>query len=193
MNISRIVFFLLFVGYPIIVYFGLRFFEARVVAPILVLVALARWLMSRRVDGVGAQMPQTKIVIGASIVLALATELTNSQVYLEYYPLCMNVAMFTMFFGSLIRPPSVVERIARLSDPDFPEHAVAYTRKVTVVWCLFFVFNGSMALATVLVSDLAIWAIYNGVVSYALMAMLFVGEYLLRDRLLARPCKSRPA
>ncbi len=27
------------------------------------------------------------------------------------------------------------EQLARVSDPDFPEHAVAYTRKVTMVWC----------------------------------------------------------
>ena len=186
MSISRFVFLLFFVGYPVIVYFGLRFFEARVIAPVLVLVALARWGMSKRVKGVGPPMPQAKIVIGASIVLALATGLSNSQVYLEYYPLCMNIAMFALFFGSLLRPPSVVEQIARVSDPDFPEHAVAYTRKVTMVWCAFFVFNGSMALSTVLFGDLAIWAFYNGFVSYALMALLFAGEYLLRHRILAK-------
>jgi uncharacterized membrane protein len=185
MNISRFFFLLFFVGYPIMVYLGLRFFEARFVAPVLVLVALGRWLMSKRVKGVGPQMPQAKIVIGASIVLALATGLTNSQVYLEYYPLFMNLAMFTLFFSSLRHPPSVIEQIARVSDPNFPEHAVAYTRKVTMVWCAFFVFNGSMALSTVLFGDLEIWAFYNGFVSYTLMALLFAGEYLLRHRILA--------
>ncbi len=186
MSISRIVFLLFFVGYPVIVYIGLRFFEARAVAPVLVLVALARWLMSKRIKGVAPQMPQAKIVIGASIVLALATGLTNSQVYLEYYPLCMNIAMFALFFGSLLRPPSLIEKIARVRNPDLPEKAVAYTRKVTMVWCAFFVFNGSMALSTVLFGDLAIWAFYNGFVSYALMALLFAGEYLLRHRILAK-------
>jgi len=186
MSISRFFFLLFFVGYPIMVYLGLRFFEARFVAPVLVLVALGRWLMSKRAEGAGPQMPQAKIVIGASIVLALATGLTNSQIYLEYYPLFMNIAMFALFFGSLLRPPSVVEQIARVSDPDLPERAVAYTRKVTMVWCAFFVFNGSMALSTVLFGDLAIWAFYNGFVSYALMALLFAGEYLLRHRMLAR-------
>lgn len=186
MSISRLFFLLFFVSYPILVYFGLRFFEARAVAPVLVLVALGRWIMSKRAVGAEPQMPQANIVIGASIILALATGLTNSQVYLEYYPLFMNIAMFALFFGSLLRPPSVVEQIARVSDPDLPEHAVAYTRKVTMVWCAFFVFNGSMALSTVLFGDLAIWAFYNGFVSYALMAMLFAGEYLLRHRILAK-------
>jgi uncharacterized membrane protein len=55
-----------------------------------------------------------------------------------------------------------------------------------MVWCGFFVFNGSMALSTVLFGDLAIWAFYNGFVSYALMALLFAGEYLLRHRILAK-------
>ncbi len=186
MSISRVFFLLFFVGYPIMVYLGLHFFEARFVAPVLVLVALGRWLMSKRADGTGPQMPQAKIVIGASLALALITGLTNSQVYLEYYPLFMNIAMFALFFRSLLHPPSVIEQIARLRRPNLPEQAVAYTRKVTMVWCAFFVFNGSMALSTVFFGNLAIWAIYNGFVSYALMAVLLAGEYLLRHRILAK-------
>lgn len=186
MHISRFFFLLFFVGYPVLVYFGLRFFEARVVAPVLVIVALARWLMSKRMEGVGPSMPQAKIVIGTTIILALATGLTNSQVYLEYYPLCMNIVMFALFFGSLLRPPSVIEKIARVRNPDLPEKAVAYTRKVTMIWCAFFVFNGSMALSTVLFGNLEIWAVYNGLISYALMGLLLAGEYLLRRKILAR-------
>jgi len=186
MSVSRLVFLLLLLSYPAIVYFGLRHFDARFIAPVLLVLALVRWLMAKRGKGIAPHMPHANIVIGASIVLAIATGLSNSQIYLEYYPLFMNIAMFALFSGSLLHPPSVVERIARLSDPDLPENAIAYTRKVTMVWCVFFIFNGSMALSTVLFDDLAIWAFYNGFVSYTLMAILFGGEYLLRHRILAR-------
>lgn len=164
-------------------YFGLRYFEARIVAPILILVALARWIMSKNVNGVASRMHQANIVIAASTILALAAVLTNAQIFLEYYPLCMNIAMFIMFFGSILRPPTVVEQIARLTNPTFSEDAVPYTRKVTMVWCGFFVFNGSMSFLSVHLNNLALWALYNGFVSYVIMALLFVGEYLVRRRI----------
>ena len=58
------------------------------------------------------------------------------------------LVMLAVFAVSLRFPPSAVERIARLSDPDLPPQGVAYTRRVTQVWCGFFVFNGAAALAT---------------------------------------------
>ena len=77
-------------------------------------------------------------------------------------------------------PQSIVERMARLSEPDLPASGVAYTRTVTKVWCAFFVVNGSIALATALWASQAVWSLYNGVIAYVAMGVLFAGEYLVR-------------
>jgi uncharacterized membrane protein len=81
-------------------------------------------------------------------------------------------------------PPTIAERIARLRMPDLPQVAVAYTRRVTQVWCVFFVGNGLMALWTALRWPDQVWFIYNGVIAYVLVAALFTGEWLVRQRVL---------
>jgi uncharacterized membrane protein len=74
----------------------------------------------------------------------------------------------------------MIERMARLSDPALPAYAIAYTRRVTQVWCGFFVMNGTLALLTAVWASAAIWSLYNGVLAYVLMGCLFAGEYLVR-------------
>jgi uncharacterized membrane protein len=90
--------------------------------------------------------------------------------------------MLTAFAYSLAYPPSVVERIARMQEPDLPDAAIGYTRRVTQVWCVFFIFNGAVALATALYATPAVWSLYNGVIAYGLMGTLFGIEYLVRLR-----------
>ena len=63
-----------------------------------------------------------------------------------------------------------------------PPSGVAYTRRVTQVWCGFFVLNGALALATALwMSDRA-WALYNGLIAYGLIGLLFGVEGQVRQR-----------
>lgn len=88
--------------------------------------------------------------------------------------------MLGVFGHTLLFPPSLIERIARRREPDLPSHAVVYTRRVTQVWCVFFAINGGIALMTTLWCSPKIWALYNGVIAYLLMGLLFGGEYLVR-------------
>ena len=76
----------------------------------------------------------------------------------------------------------MIERFARLAEPNLPESGVIWTRKITLVWCIFFVINALIALYTVLFAPMKIWVIYNGFVSYVLMGILLLGEFILRKR-----------
>ena len=95
--------------------------------------------------------------------------------------LALVLAAVGFFAGSLKSRP-IIERFARMKHPDLPPEGVRWCRKVTVVWCVFFVLNGSAALATVLSGDRDLWTLYNGFVSYLLMGLLFAGEWLLRPK-----------
>src|SRR3546814_9842236 len=77
--------------------------------------------------------------------------------------------MFALFFLSLLQPPSMIERFARIVEPNLPETGVWYTRQVTKIWCAFFVLNGAAALYTSTVASMEIWTLYNGSIAYALM------------------------
>lgn len=102
------------------------------------------------------------------------------------YPVFMNLTMLMAFAVTLVRPPSMIERFARISDPDLDAHGVAYTRKVTWMWMVFFVVNGTIALWTALHGSWMQWGVYNGGISYAMAGTLMAGEYLVRRIVRAR-------
>lgn len=161
-------------AYPLAVYWGLGHWEPRHLAGLLVLVALLR--------AFGSPDPLWRIATLGAAILALVSVLGNALMPLKLYPVLVNAALFTAFVYSLHRPPTVIERLARLKEPQLPESGVRYTRKVTQVWSGFFVVNGSIALGTAVFASDAIWALYNGLIAYGLMGTLFVGEWLVRQR-----------
>lgn len=105
---------------------------------------------------------------------------------LRWYPVLMNASLLTLFAVTLLRPPSMAERLARLREPHLAPHAVTYTRKVTQAWCVFFALNGAMAAATCLWGTDGQWAAYNGGIAYVLMGAFAGAEYLIRQRVKKR-------
>jgi uncharacterized membrane protein len=105
---------------------------------------------------------------------------SNELLTLRFYPAIANAAMLLLFAWSLLSPPSLIERIARIQHPNLPLEGMIYTRRVTQIWCGFFIVNGSLALITTLWGSLEIWSLYNGFIAYLLMGLLFAGEYLVR-------------
>lgn len=101
---------------------------------------------------------------------------------LYWYPVAVNVLMLAVFGGSLFAGQTVVERLARLQTPDLPPEGVRYTRRVTQIWCVFFVLNGAVSAGLAWFAYYDWWAFYTGVLSYVLMAALMGGEFLFRKR-----------
>jgi uncharacterized membrane protein len=126
------------------------------------------------------------ILIGSLLALAVAAVLSNDAVPLKFYPVLVNAGFLALFGWSLYAPPTVIERMVRLRTPDLPAAAVAYINKVTAVWCVFFVLNGTVAFITARYASTAVWLLYNGLIAYALMGLLFAGEYLVRRRVMRR-------
>lgn len=130
------------------------------------------------------RMPQARYLAGVAAVLLLALGgLGHAELGMRAYPVAVSVVMLAAFLSSLWQGMPIVERLARLREPDLPPAGIRYTRRVTWAWCGFFVVNGAIACWTALYADLATWMLYNGVISYALIAMMFAGEWLLRHRL----------
>lgn len=80
----------------------------------------------------------------------------------------------------------LVERLARLQYPQLSAQGVRYTRRVTQIWCGFFILNGSVALITAQIGDMALWSAWNGMIAYLLMGALMAGEWLVRRRVMKR-------
>jgi uncharacterized membrane protein len=159
--------------YPLAIWLGDGNFEPRVLAVLLVLVLLARLRALKVSPAVVGWLA------GTLLLLALAVS-TNGMLPLKLYPVVVNLALLGVFAYSLISPPSVVERIARIREPELPAAAVVYTRRVTQLWCVFFAANGTVALVTALWTSPQVWWFYNGLVAYVVMGILFAGEYCVR-------------
>ena len=162
-----------FILYPLLVYFGLQSIEPRGIALILLLLGGLRLILGK------GEKQSTYYWLVALAVAAGLTLITGSQYGLLVYPVLVNIVFFILFLTSLINPPSLIEKLARLREPELPAEAIEYTRKVTVVWCAFFLINGSIAGVTVFIRQ-DWWLLYNGLIAYLLMGTLFAGEYVVR-------------
>ncbi|MDT3251973.1 hypothetical protein QZQ97_13675 [Serratia sp. root2] len=167
--------------YPLAVWVGLTRWGITILAPLLVTVFTLRLLMLR--GKLRQQMWLGKALAGVGILLALTSWGLKQTHWLLYYPVLVNVLLLLLFAYSLFAPPTVVERLARITEPQLDAAGVAYTRRVTQVWCVFFIVNGAIALATCLSGDIALWTLYNGGISYLLMGALMGIEWIVRKRI----------
>lgn len=119
---------------------------------------------------------------GFAILCGGLSLILKDHAWLKLYPVFMSIGAFIIFASTLIKPPSMIERFARLAEPDLAPEGVAWTRQVTKVWCGFFCLNAAIALITVFGMPMKIWVLYNGFLSYVLMGLLMLGEFILRKR-----------
>jgi uncharacterized membrane protein len=56
---------------------------------------------------------------------------------------------------------------------------------------VFFVCNGAIAAVTALAASDRVWALYNGAIAYGLIGAMFAGEWIVRQRVMARHAESR--
>jgi uncharacterized membrane protein len=159
--------------YPLAVWLGEGQIEPRFLAGLLVLAGLTR-LYKLKISWAG------RWCMGGTLLLFMLAVWSNALLPLKLYPVLVNVALLGAFAYSLISPPSMIERFARMREPDLPQEAIDYTRRVTQIWCGFFSVNGAIALMTALWATPATWTLYNGFIAYLMMALLFAGEHVFR-------------
>lgn len=121
-----------------------------------------------------------------ALALCVTSVFLKSYHLLLYYPVAVNLILLCVFGGSLRSSMPVVERLARLREPDLSKTAICYTYRVTQIWCVFFILNGSIALWTCVYGDMKVWTLYNGFISYVCIGLLGAGEWLVRKRVQRR-------
>ena len=166
------------IAYPFLVYVAL----GRVPAGAVALVALA--LIGARLGlmrGGALARPLVPVMIAVALATGALT-LIDSRLASLVYPVLMSLGMAAAFGLSLRRGPSLVEILASLTEPDPSPAARAYMRKVSLVWAVFLTVNACVAAVTVAWGDMVVWALYNGLISYGLMGLLFALEYAVRRR-----------
>ncbi len=160
--------------YPFAVFFGLHYFPPFAIGCALLALLALRILRSRHKPVIERGV----LAFGFCCVFALLW--FNQLLAVMAYPLIISVGLACAFAYTLWFPPSMIERFARRYEPNLDEGGVKYTRKVTIAWIVFFVCNAGISTATALSGSLQVWTLYNGFVSYLLIATMFVGEWIIR-------------
>ncbi|MDO4640830.1 MAG: hypothetical protein Q4A84_03885 [Neisseria sp.] len=175
-HIGSILLTLLSIAYPLVWYYGRNdgaFFW-------LAAAMCGLWLIRAAIQKPRSQKA-VSLLLAAFFAVVLLFKRPDSM---YWYPVAVNVLMLAVFGASLFAEQTVIERLARLQHPDLSPAGVRHTRRVTQIWCVFFVFNAAMAAGLFLSGKHDWWALYTGVVSYVLMGVLFAGEWLYRKMVL---------
>lgn len=175
--------------YPFLIFYSIVYLDLspRILSLPVFLVALGHLFAFTGKKSGGVQILRTIVLSLLLGTLAVAAFITNSDTVLRFYPVIMGVTLLTAFSVTLARPPSMILRFALMQDKtlasaDAETYADAerYCIKVTIVWCLFFIVNTAIALYTTVYASPFVWSLYNGLISYILMGVLFAGEFVVR-------------
>lgn len=167
------------VAYPFIIYLALGNVEAKYLGLALFVLFLfrSRKQVTMLTHGLERAGIMTVVTVG---IFAAAVWWSNAEWLLRLYPALLSTIMLALFAFTLYRPPSMIERFARLRRKELPAEAILYTRRVTQVWCAFLVVNSSIAAYSALFMSREAWVLYTGFINYVLMGVLLVGEWLYR-------------
>ena len=116
-------------------------------------------------------------------VIGVVCFFSKSPLVLKMYPALADVMYIVILGTSLYIPPPLVCYFIEIFDKSIkekiePEKFDGYCRKASIVWIGFFVIDGIISVLTVFfVSDLA-WGIYNGGITYFIMGLIFIGEFV---------------
>ena len=174
-QLLKVVIIILSVAYPFMVYWGLQHYQAAKLLPLILIILGLRWLTGTR--------STDRLVLLATLIAVVSIALIwGYQLGLKFYPVMVNLGFLVLFASSLVSPPSIVEKMARIRDPELSPEAVVYTLNVTRLWTVFFLLNGCIAAGTALWASDEIWTLYNGFIAYLLIGLLAGGEWIVRRR-----------
>lgn len=177
------------VAYPMAVYLGLTRWSLRGVALVLLAllapVALRRlWRGGRPKWGDVGTLALLPVLTAALIGLSAALDRVGAVMLV---PVAIHAVLLSVFAPSLWSERPMIERFARLQHADLSPAEVAWCRRWTRIWCGFFAFNIALNAALGALGALGAWTLYNGLLAYILMGVLFSVEWVLRKRRFGRP------
>ena len=166
-------------AYPVLVYFALQFASARTVALLTLLLLGLRlaFLAPARLAANARAFAPAGIALGLASLLSLVW---NDPRSLLLAPSLASLGLLAAFASSFLSAETTVERLARAQVGELDSEERRYCRRVTALWCAFFVANGAVAAVLAFAGSREAWAVYTGFVAYLLVGALFAAEYLYR-------------
>lgn len=162
------------VAYPFIILLGLQHLPPSFFGIVLLVILGLRF---------GVLMPEERPVLIPVLLIyagyAVTATLSGSETMLLYYPVVVSFTLCGVFLNSLRQGDPLLLRIVRARGWPIDKHAPRYLYRLTAIWAGFFVVNGLVSIWTTTLT-LEVWTLYNGFLSYCLIALLYGVEYVYR-------------
>jgi uncharacterized membrane protein len=173
-SLIRVLFVICIAAYPFIIFFGIKLLPPSFFGLVLLVLLGMRY---------SALLPEERPILLPILLLflayALSATLLKSTTMLLYYPALVNFSLCTIFVNSLRLGDPLLLRFIRARGWPISVHGPRYLCRLTAIWAGFFLINGSISIWTSTLG-IEIWTVYNGLISYFLIAMLVGGEYIFR-------------
>ena len=165
------------IALPFIFYFVSIRWGVRAAALILLVGACGNLIL----QGLKDRVLRTYAALTALVVLVLnlLSFFFSNDLFARLIPLALGTHFFVLFLRSQFQEITLVERIASLQKELSPEER-RYCRSLNRIWIL--VISGILILVlwAALFASLGTWALVTGGLTYAIMGLLFVIEYIVR-------------
>jgi uncharacterized membrane protein len=124
-----------------------------------------------------------KVIAVVACAAVVAVVMVAPGVLLYSPPVVIPLVAGAAFASTLLPGAEpLVSRFARLERGPLPPDLAGYTRTLTWIWAALLFAIAASALLLALFASLATWSLFTNVVSYLLLAGLFLGEYAYRRR-----------
>lgn len=163
--------------YPLIVFFGLTYYGVRLTAIVLLIFAGRRFIALLLAHRSTSRLVLLQATLMAAIIGGAAA--SGSAFVLRITPFAVSLTFIALFAFSLRGTP-LIERFARLQEPDLSTEKIAYCRNLTRFWVGVLAVNSALLLVASLSQSEALWAILVGPVSYGMLGLVFAVEYPIR-------------
>lgn len=158
--------------YPFVVFFALKSHIA--------LRAMALFLLC--MAGISFIRNKNIWIFICVLLLCLGLIVCNQGIFLKLYPVIMNISVCLMFALSL-RDTPLIEKFAKKMEYILDTQQKQYTKKLTLIWAVFMGMLAIISAITVFLSN-EIWVIFNGLISYILIAIMIGVEFIVRKKVM---------
>lgn len=151
-----------------------------VLSPMLLIVAAGAWRSGHRWVGGCAVLALAVLCLQAILGITVSSHV----LYLAQHA-GINFCL-ALFFGSTLRPghtPLITTLALRVHGGHISPGHAAYTRKLTLLWALFFTTIVLISLGLFLGASFDTWAVFANLVTPVATGVMFGGEFLIRYRL----------
>ncbi len=184
-RLGKVILFLLtFIGYPILLHMFILKDEVEMWKLLFVfgpLLMVAAWILFRMV----ARKWWPLVALACAGAVYFFATSTHGRIGL----LAVNglsSATFNLFllwlFGRTLLPgrEPLISQISRHINGHLKPEIAAYTRRVTIAWCVFFTLQVVVSLLLYLFAPVAVWSFFINVMNVPLLVIMLVGEKTYR-------------